>query len=172
MARGDGAVHETARLLNSQAMNLDAYDVLSIVPPIWSLAVISSFLSRSFRRSLHDLHEGQILKAISSGQNLEVLDEAYTVLREQGAIIEEAGEGDSDDRDQDYDNEKPIIQAVEGEDYALREKVGLHEEEGDEGGITLTRATTPESKSSRHLNPSPQFRHQIGIQVDCSWECG
>ncbi|KAG8956035.1 hypothetical protein FRC03_011020 [Tulasnella sp. 419] len=27
MARGDGAVHETARLLNSQTMNLDAYDV-------------------------------------------------------------------------------------------------------------------------------------------------
>ncbi|KAG8941175.1 hypothetical protein FRC03_004792 [Tulasnella sp. 419] len=73
-------------------------------------------------RSLHDLHEGQILKAISSGQNLEVLDEAYAVLRERGAIIEEAGESDSDDRDQDYENEKPIIQAVEGEDYALCEK--------------------------------------------------
>ncbi len=33
---------------------------------------MSSFLTRSLRRTLHTVHEGQIVKMISSGQNLEV----------------------------------------------------------------------------------------------------
>jgi hypothetical protein len=79
----------TAHLLNSQAMNLDVVDVstsspflvhpltcsqkvIPLVPPDWPLNVMSSFLARSFRRTLHAKHEGQIVKAISAGQNLEV----------------------------------------------------------------------------------------------------
>ena len=33
---------------------------------------MTSFLSRSFRRTLHAQHEGNIVKNISAGQNLEV----------------------------------------------------------------------------------------------------
>jgi vacuolar protein sorting-associated protein 3 len=84
----------TARLLNSQAVNLDVVDVgplrkpftlcnslshlfplfqvISLVPPDWPLKTLSTFLSRSFRRSLHARHEAQIVKAIGAGQNLEV----------------------------------------------------------------------------------------------------
>lgn len=50
------------------------------------------------------------MKAISSGQNLHVADDAWLILREQGAIVEEA------DDDDDGFNEKD----------ALAEKVGLH----------------------------------------------
>ena len=81
----------TAHLLNSQSMNLDILDVsatlttnlmtlisplifkvIPLVPPDWPINVMSSFLARSFRHTLHARHEGQIVKAISSGQNLQV----------------------------------------------------------------------------------------------------
>ena len=80
----------TSRLLNAQAMNLDVVDVsihrsarprrdltrraqvVDLVPPEWSLSTISSFLSRSFRRTLHARQEGQIIKAIATAQNHEV----------------------------------------------------------------------------------------------------
>ena len=65
----------TARLLNSQAMNLDVVDVSSqslhrlniflpdsfgseVIPPDWRLSMMSPFLARSFRRTLHAKHEG------------------------------------------------------------------------------------------------------------------
>ncbi|KAG8895171.1 hypothetical protein FRB99_000733, partial [Tulasnella sp. 403] len=40
-------------------------------------------------RTLHEHHEGQIIKAISSGQNLQVSDAAYEAFREEGAMVEE-----------------------------------------------------------------------------------
>ncbi|KZP18157.1 hypothetical protein FIBSPDRAFT_933616 [Athelia psychrophila] len=104
----------TTQLLNAQAMNLDVADVLPLVPPDWSLSVMSTFLTRSFRRTLHAQHEGQIVKAISSGQNLQVADDAWMDLREQGAMIEE-GDGDDADGDGNFD-----------EKDAMLEKVGLH----------------------------------------------
>lgn len=82
------AADQTARLLNAQAVHLDVVDVrlrrsarlcrtddvqvVSAVPPTWPLAKLSSFLSRSLRRTLHARHEGMIVKAIAAGQNLEV----------------------------------------------------------------------------------------------------
>ena len=46
--------------------------VIQLVPSDWPVSAMSSFLTRSFRRTVHASHEGQIIKAISSGQNLEV----------------------------------------------------------------------------------------------------
>lgn len=78
---------------------------------------MASFLSRSFRRTLHGQHEGKIIKNISAGQNLEVCcsifellqlfdvaswvslqvkDRTWDILREQGAMIEEAADDDDD----------------------------------------------------------------------------
>jgi Vacuolar sorting protein 39 domain 2 len=53
----------------------DYLPILQIIPQMpatWSLDLVSSFLSRSFRRSLHEVYEGQILKQLSAGQNLQV----------------------------------------------------------------------------------------------------
>lgn len=58
---------------------------------------MSSFLLRSLRRSLHEKHEGQIVKAISAGQNLDVLEQSYAIIRDEGAIIEEAVEDEDED---------------------------------------------------------------------------
>lgn len=86
---------------------------------------MSTFLARSFRRTLHAQHEGQIVKAISSGQNLQVADEAWLVLREQGAMLEEGEDGDAEDGGE-FD-----------EKDALLEKVDLHISElGD--GVRVT----------------------------------
>jgi len=128
----DGESERTAHLLNSQAMNLDVVDVIPLVPPDWPLNVVSSFLARSFRRTLHARHEGQIVKAISSGQNLEVADSTWLILREQGAIVEEAdddGEGGGGSLTEDKFDEKD----------AFAEKIGLHLRDIDiSAGMGLT----------------------------------
>lgn len=54
---------------------------------------------------MHAKHEGQIVKAVSAGENLAVAERTWLVLREQGAIIEEAVDDDEDD-DAALDNEK------------------------------------------------------------------
>lgn len=77
---------QTAALLNAQSVHLDVLEVghivgmwvqpdiqvLALVPPEWPLDVVSSFFQRSLRRQLHDKASGEILKAISAGQNMEV----------------------------------------------------------------------------------------------------
>ncbi|TFK48950.1 hypothetical protein OE88DRAFT_1633535 [Heliocybe sulcata] len=119
MSGGELMAESTARLLNSQAMNLDIVDVISLVPPDWPLNLMSSFLTRSFRRSLHSMHEGQIVKNISMAQNTEVAERTWVVIREQGAVIEEPAE---DDEDGEATGEKEKIGEI------LNEKFGLHEE--------------------------------------------
>ncbi|KAI6148762.1 hypothetical protein BKA82DRAFT_4141239 [Pisolithus tinctorius] len=94
----DEDVQQVSRLLSSQAQNLEIPDVISLVPESWPLHSVSSFLVRSLRRSLHEKHEGQIVKAIYAGQNLKVFERSYITLRDEGAIIEETiedGEGGS-----------------------------------------------------------------------------
>ena len=73
-------------------MNLDVLDVIAKIPPEWPMRVLSTFITRSFRRTLHARHEGQIVKAISAGQNLAVADRTWALVREQGALVEEAAE--------------------------------------------------------------------------------
>ncbi|KAI0948169.1 hypothetical protein AcW1_009756 [Taiwanofungus camphoratus] len=105
MSGGEVTADRTARFLDAQAMNLDVMDVISLIPPEWPLRILSTFLARSFRRTLHAKHEGQIVKAISAGENLAVAERTWLVLREQGAIIEEAVD-DGEDDGAALDNEK------------------------------------------------------------------
>jgi len=130
MSSGEYSAERTARLLNTQAMNLDVLEVIPLVPPDWSLNTMSSFLSRSFRRTLHTRHEGQIVKAISTGQNLEVADKSWLILREQGAIVEEAVDDEDEDSDGagnhnagDYGEKKPLPSLPSG---SFDEKAGFH----------------------------------------------
>ncbi|TFY79766.1 hypothetical protein EWM64_g4246 [Hericium alpestre] len=79
-----------SNLLDSQAANFDVVEVLELVPPDWPLPTLSAFLARSLRRALHAKHEGLIVKGISMGQNLAISDDVHTLLREYGAVLEEA----------------------------------------------------------------------------------
>lgn len=83
-----------------------------MVPKDWPVDAMSAFLSRSLRRLLHSLHEGMIIKNLSAGQNLEVsrlanpqwnrqlivslqvADKTWAIIREEGAVVEEALEDD------------------------------------------------------------------------------
>jgi len=78
-------------------MSLDELETLSVVPSDWPVNAMSIFLSGSLRRLLHSLHEGTIVKNLSAGQNLEVADQTWAIIREEGAVVEEALE-DGDDR--------------------------------------------------------------------------
>ncbi|KJA17616.1 hypothetical protein HYPSUDRAFT_46248 [Hypholoma sublateritium FD-334 SS-4] len=107
-----------SHLLNAQAMNLDVLDVISAVPESWPVNMMTSFLSRSFRRTLHTQQEGKIVKNISAGQNLEVKDRTWDILREEGAIIEEAVDDDDDETD-DEGGPQSFDEKVLGEKVAM-----------------------------------------------------
>ncbi|KAG5651341.1 hypothetical protein H0H81_009029 [Sphagnurus paluster] len=116
LSDGEASTQRAAHLINSQAMNLDVLDVIPLVPPNWPLHLMSSFLARTFRRTLHARHEGKIVKNISAGQNLEVKDRTWLILREEGMIVEEAAEDDDPGTEPASFDEK----------HELLEKVALH----------------------------------------------
>lgn len=129
MSGGETTADRTARLLNSQAMNLEVLDVVAKLPPEWPLRVLSTFVSRSLRRTLHARHEGQIVKAISQGQNLAVAESTWAIVREQGMVIEEPLSGDEGEEDEE--GEKlglDLGERVEGQPASFNEKAGLHHE--------------------------------------------
>ncbi|KAI6040873.1 hypothetical protein EDC04DRAFT_2566388 [Pisolithus marmoratus] len=117
----DRDIQQASRLLNSQAQNLDTPDIIPLVPESWPLHSVSSFLVRSLRRSLHAKHEGQVVKAICTGQNLEVLERSYIILQDEGAIIEEAVEDSEDGGSRESFDEKG----------GLVEKVAMQLDQGD-----------------------------------------
>ncbi|KAI6124397.1 hypothetical protein EDD16DRAFT_1561551 [Pisolithus croceorrhizus] len=126
----DGDILQVSRLLSSQAQSLDIPDVVSLIPESWPLHSISSFLARSLRRSVHAKHEGQIVKAICAGQNLEVLQRSYIILQDQGAIIEEAvedgeggGSGESLDEKREF-VEKVAMQLGQGDVHVVDVEAG------------------------------------------------
>ncbi|KAF8840538.1 hypothetical protein BDN67DRAFT_1069186 [Paxillus ammoniavirescens] len=117
----DGDTQQTARLLSSQAARLDVIDIIPLVPSTWPLHTISTYLTRSLRSAQHISHETQIVKAICAGQNLAVLEQTFEVLREEGAIVEEAV---SDD--EEGEGEKGVVGGEGGAGKSFDEKVGLH----------------------------------------------
>ncbi|KIL67469.1 hypothetical protein M378DRAFT_191514 [Amanita muscaria Koide BX008] len=121
-----------AKLLNSQAVNLDTVDVISLVPPNWPLQVLSSFLARSFRRTVHLQREGTIVKNISAGQNLEVQDRTWHILREEGYDLEEEIETPDEDEFV-YDEKGALVEklaAHTSHEREVHEKRGLHDMNG------------------------------------------
>lgn len=86
---------------------------MEVVPPEWKVNVVASFLERSFRRTVHRRHEGQIVKAISEAQNLEVKERSWMVLREEGMVIEDAADSD-EDGDGEVIDEKSALQVTLG----------------------------------------------------------
>ena len=64
--------------------------VIELVPPLWPVNGMASFLVRSFRRTQHALLEGKIVKNISVGQNLEVTFPPFSFW--SGADVDGEGE--------------------------------------------------------------------------------
>ncbi|KAI8073385.1 hypothetical protein BC940DRAFT_330088, partial [Gongronella butleri] len=63
-------VARTLHLLNTQGYYFDALQVLDIIPDDWPVDQLQDFLVHSLRRSLHDTREGQVVLAMSRGENL------------------------------------------------------------------------------------------------------
>jgi len=111
-----------SRLLSSQAKTLDLENVLPTIPSEWTLASFESFISQNLRGIESQKRETEILKTLSSGQNLRISDETHVQLRAEGFVVEEPN---SDaESPTDYDDEKGFI---------LSEKIPLNPElAGDE----------------------------------------
>ncbi|KIK62992.1 hypothetical protein GYMLUDRAFT_163867 [Collybiopsis luxurians FD-317 M1] len=111
---------QVARLLNSQGIHLDVEDVIQTLPPSWPLHLVSSFISRSFRRTLHTSHETQILKMLALSENWDIKERTWPILRDEGCVIEEGVEGGGEGEDKDVG---------EGVDVVLDEKTVLPSED-------------------------------------------
>lgn len=74
--------------------------VIQALPPSWPLHLLSSFIARSCRRTLHNAHEGQILRMVALANNLAVQERTWAVLREEGFVVEEGVEGDDEGADE------------------------------------------------------------------------
>ncbi|KAJ7235454.1 hypothetical protein B0H12DRAFT_1141579 [Mycena haematopus] len=107
----EASAERAAHLVNSQAMNLDVTDVIPTLPPQWPLKAMSSFLARSFRRTVHARQEGRIVKAIAAGQNLDVKDRTWVILREEGMVVEEALD-DDEGGGADFDEKGGIVEKI------------------------------------------------------------
>lgn len=88
---------QTTKLLNAQAVHLDTLEILQIVSSEWPLASMSTFLSRSLRRSLHTRHEAVVRKGLCLAQNLETSERLFDMQRKAGGMVAEKVDGDSAD---------------------------------------------------------------------------
>ncbi|KAI0754157.1 hypothetical protein C8Q80DRAFT_1216335 [Daedaleopsis nitida] len=175
MSGGETTADRTAQLLNSQAMNLDVVDVISMIPPEWPLRILSTFVTRSLRRTLHAHHEGQIVKAISAGQNLAVAEMTWSVIREQGALVEEAIDDGADDSEDGDGGEKlglELGERVQGEPGSFNEKVPLHDQFSDDAAAadgdasTVDINVTPSSTARELLDGLGQSHSDEGYDVE------
>ena len=143
-------------------MNLDVLDVVAKLPAEWPLRVLSTFVSRSLRRTLHARHEGQIVKAISQGQNLAIAENTWAVIREQGMVIEEPISGDEDEDEEGEKLGLDLGDRVAGEPASFNEKAELRHEVtfSDDGAMrpgedVVDISVSPQSHSGVGYNVGP-----------------
>lgn len=111
----------TSHLLNSQSLNLSASEVLEMVPSHWSLSALETFLSRSLRKEMHRMNEGQIQRSIALAQNLEVAETLWAQRRNLGGVIED-GEGGGDYEGRSEEEEVPVAVDIVGEKFAAEKE--------------------------------------------------
>ncbi|GJN90241.1 hypothetical protein Rhopal_003240-T1 [Rhodotorula paludigena] len=84
---------QVAQLLEAQAVHLDTLEVLPLLPDDWSLSLVSRYVSRSLRRSVHAQQERSILKSLALGQNLAIQDQVLELQARLGPTVERVGGG-------------------------------------------------------------------------------
>ena len=85
-----------------------------MVPPHWTANCLSSFLTRSFEKMLHEQCESKIMKSINAEQNIvvclylfmfilvfvnlpQIKEKTWLILRQHGMLIEEAVNGGNEE---------------------------------------------------------------------------
>lgn len=90
----------TAKVIETQAIRIDALNILPSIPDEWPLELMQSFVVRSMRRTLHVKHEAKLTKALWSGKSLEVEDRWYREMEAMGGVLAEEAENDSHAREE------------------------------------------------------------------------
>ena len=65
-------------------MHLETLTTLDRLPSYWTVSTITRFCESALRRSLHDREEGSIVKALASGQNLQIGERLWDEQRVKG----------------------------------------------------------------------------------------
>ncbi|CEQ41527.1 SPOSA6832_03250, partial [Sporobolomyces salmonicolor] len=79
---------QIARILETQAVHLDPVEVLPLLPDNYPLGLLSSFVARSLRRSLHARQEASLLKSLALCQNLVVSERMFELQAKLGGTVE------------------------------------------------------------------------------------
>ncbi|GAA5956387.1 hypothetical protein JCM21900_000171 [Sporobolomyces salmonicolor] len=79
---------QIAKILETQAVHLDPVEVLPLLPDNYPLGLLSSFVARSLRRSLHARQEASLVKSLALGQNLVVSERMFELQAKLGGTVE------------------------------------------------------------------------------------
>jgi hypothetical protein len=80
-------LERTAELLERFGGWFDVNEVLAMIPPEWSVEVVSGFLVQAFRRLVIERNETGVVKALASVQNLKSSVEAIEKMEAIGATV-------------------------------------------------------------------------------------
>ncbi|GAA5972182.1 hypothetical protein JCM11641_002531 [Rhodosporidiobolus odoratus] len=126
---------QVARVLETQALHLETLDVLPLLPSSYPLPLLSTYLSRSLRRSLHAHQDASILKSLALAQTLAVSERVFEMQAKMGGTVQltpsssspgnrAAGGGGQGGGEGKRTREKTNVVAVEGKEQ--------HDEAGGE----------------------------------------
>ncbi|KAN0063145.1 hypothetical protein ACQY0O_004309 [Thecaphora frezii] len=96
----------TAHLLNTQALHLDSLDILQLVPDVWSLLTLKTFLSQSLRRQKHRQAEAELTRSIAVCREFDVAEKTWARLREMGGVLQDT---DEDGGGEDQDGQETVV---------------------------------------------------------------
>ncbi|GAA6019435.1 hypothetical protein JCM8202_001808 [Rhodotorula sphaerocarpa] len=119
---------QVARVVASQAVYLDAVELLGLLPAEFSLQPFAEPLSRLIRRSAHGQQESLILKSLAVGQNLAMQDRAFRAAASVPPTVQRTGDT------------RPADEAKEEKPVVILERKETRQE-GSEKGAAVTSAT-------------------------------
>ncbi|GAA5915979.1 hypothetical protein JCM6882_003485 [Rhodosporidiobolus microsporus] len=82
---------QIARLLETQAIQLDTLEILPLLPASYPLPLLTPYLSRSLLRSLHAQQEASLLKSLAAAQNLDISGKLFEMQKRAGPVVDLTG---------------------------------------------------------------------------------
>ena len=87
-----------AHTIETQALRLDASEILPSIPDDWPLPLMESFIVRDLRRTLHRGYERKLTKALLQGKALDTSLKYWEIMDSMGAVLaEETGDAGDDE---------------------------------------------------------------------------
>ncbi|ESP04691.1 hypothetical protein LOTGIDRAFT_135703 [Lottia gigantea] len=87
--RKDTLVAPAMSLLNSNVADFDTVKVLQLLPDSWSVSLLSQFLTRAMRKSMHTSRMTRVERMMARGENLSIKQECIELQQEPVIMTED-----------------------------------------------------------------------------------